>query len=108
MIMDKTSISSEKAKELLLNMVGREELKMDKQKLVKAVWLSVTVLIIAIDANLLFIGFNNLRQDSYTIIVLALCLLPALFFCAYKGIKYLLESILLVGNFSLTCWALYR
>ena len=56
---------------------------MDKQKLVKAgMWLSVTVLIIAIDANLLFIGFNNLRQDSYTVIVIALCLLPVLFFCA--------------------------
>ena len=67
---------------------------MDKQKLVKAgMWLSVTVLIIAIDANLLFIGFNNLRQDSYTVIVIALCLLPVLFLCAYKEIKYLLESI---------------
>ena len=67
---------------------------MDKQKLVKAgMWLSVTVFIIAIDANLLYIGFNNLRQDSYTVIVIALCLLPVLFFCAYKGIKYLLESI---------------
>ena len=49
---------------------------MDKQKLVKAgMWLSVTVLIIAIDANLLYIGFNNLRQDSYTVIVIALSLI---------------------------------
>ena len=38
---------------------------MDKQKLVKAgMWLSVTVLIIAIDANLLFIGFNNLNKKE--------------------------------------------
>ena len=43
---------------------------MDKEKLLKAgMWLSVTVLIIAV------------------------CLLPVLFFCAYKGIKSLLDAI---------------
>ena len=51
---------------------------MDKQKLLKAgMWLSVTVLIIAIDANLLFIGFNNLRQDSYTVIICLLYTSPS-------------------------------
>ena len=40
---------------------------MAKQKLVKAgMWLSVTVLIIAIDANLHFIGFNNLNKKKET------------------------------------------
>jgi len=67
---------------------------MDKQKLLKAgMWLSVTVMTIAIDANLLFLGFNHLRHDKYTVLIIAICLLPFLFFSAYKGIKYLLESI---------------
>ena len=66
---------------------------MDKEKLVKAgMWLSVTVLIIVLDANLFMLGFNH-ERDSYTVIVIAICLLPILFFCAYKGIKNLLESI---------------
>ena len=67
---------------------------MNKVKLLKAgMWLSVTVLIIAVDANLLFLGFNHLRHDSYTVIIIAVCLLPVLFFCAYKGIKSLLDAI---------------
>jgi divalent metal cation (Fe/Co/Zn/Cd) transporter len=67
---------------------------MDKEKLLKAgMWLSVTVLIIAVDANLLFLGFNHLRHDSYAVIIIAVCLLPVLFFCAYKGIKSLLDAI---------------
>jgi hypothetical protein len=67
---------------------------MDKEKLVQAgIWLSITVLIIFIDANLLFIGFNHLRHDSYTVIIIAICLLPILFFTAYKGIKHLLDSL---------------
>ena len=67
---------------------------MNKEKLLKAgMWLSVTVLIIAVDANLLFLGFNHLRYDSYTVIIIAVCLLPVLFFCAYKGIKSLLDAI---------------
>ena len=67
---------------------------MNKEKLLKAgMWLYVTVLIIAVDANLLFLGFNHLRHDSYTVIIIAVCLLPVLFFCAYKGIKSLLDAI---------------
>jgi hypothetical protein len=67
---------------------------MDKEKLIKAgIWLSVTVLIITIDAFLLFIGFNNMGHESYTVITIAICLLPILFFSAYMGIKNLLDSI---------------
>jgi hypothetical protein len=67
---------------------------MDKEKLIKAgIWLSVTVLIITLDAFLLFIGFNNMRHESYTVITIAICLLPILFFAAYMGVKNLLDSI---------------
>ena len=38
---------------------------MDKQKLVKAgMWLSVTVMTIAIDANLLMLGFNHEKNSE--------------------------------------------
>ena len=68
---------------------------MDKEKLLKAgMWLSTTVLIIAIDANLLMAGFNLEKRDGdNTVLIIAVCLLPVLFFCAYKGIKSLLEAI---------------
>ena len=67
---------------------------MNKEKLLKAgMWLSVTVLIIAVDAILLFLGFNHLKHDSYTVIIIAVCLLPVLFLCAYKGIISLLDAI---------------
>ena len=66
----------------------------DKDKIVKgAMWLSATAIVIALDASLLFIGFNNLRHDSYTVITIALLLLPVLFFCAYKGLKNVLDAI---------------
>jgi hypothetical protein len=68
---------------------------MDKEKLLKAgMWLSTTVLIIAIDANLLMAGFNFEKRDGdNTVLIIAVCLLPVLFFCAYKGIKSLLDAI---------------
>ena len=68
---------------------------MDKEKLLKAgMWLSTTVLIIAIDANLLMAGFNLEKIDGdNTVLIIAVCLLPVLFFCAYKGIKSLLDAI---------------
>jgi|TARA_B100001142_G_scaffold86704_1_gene88281 hypothetical protein len=68
---------------------------MDKEKLLKAgMWLSTTVLIIAIDANLLMAGFNLEKRDGdNTVLIIAVCLLPVLFFCAYKGIKSLLDAI---------------
>ena len=68
---------------------------MNKEKLLKAgMWLSTTVLIIAIDANLLMAGFNLEKRDGdNTVLIIAVCLLPVLFFCAYKGIKSLLDAI---------------
>ena len=68
---------------------------MNKEKLLKAgMWLSTTVLIIAIDANLLMAGFNLEKRDGdNTVLIIAVCLLPVLFFCAYKGIKFLLDAI---------------
>ena len=68
---------------------------MDKEKLLKAgMWLSTTVLIIAIDATLLMAGFNLENRDGdNTVLIIAVCLLPVLFFCAYKGIKSLLDAI---------------
>ena len=68
---------------------------MDKEKLLKAgMWLSTTVLIIAIDANLIMAGFNLEKRDGdNTVLIIAVCLLPVLFFCAYKGIKSLLDAI---------------
>jgi hypothetical protein len=58
---------------------------MDKEKLLKAgMWLSTTVLIIAIDANLLMAGFNLEKRDgNNTVLIISVCLLPVLFFCAY-------------------------
>ena len=39
-------------------------------------------------------GFNNLRKaDDYTLLVIGLLLIPAIFFFAYKGFKLILESI---------------
>ena len=67
---------------------------MDKEKLIKGlIWLSATSLTILVDANLLYIGFNNVEQGSYTIIVIAILFLPFIFFCAYKGIKNILAAI---------------
>ena len=68
---------------------------MDKEKLLKAgMWLSTTVLIIAIDANLLMAGFNLEKRDGdNTVLIIAGCLLPVLFFCADKGIQSLLDAI---------------
>ena len=67
---------------------------MDKEKLIKGlIWLSATSLTILVDANLLYIGFNNVEHGSYTIIVIAILFLPFIFFCAYKGIKNILAAI---------------
>ena len=67
---------------------------MDKEKLLKGlIWLSTTALIIIVNAGLLYIGFNNVEHESYTIIIFAFILLPFVFFCAYKGIKNILGAI---------------
>ena len=55
---------------------------MDKEKLIKGlIWLSATSLTILVDANLLYIGFNNVQHGSYTIIVIALLIFPVVFLC---------------------------
>ncbi|MBC8267067.1 MAG: hypothetical protein H8E84_08895 [Flavobacteriales bacterium] len=67
---------------------------MDKEKLVKGfVFISVATLIILIDATLLHIGFNNINHGSYTIFILAIIILPFIFYFAFKGIKNILDSI---------------
>ena len=67
---------------------------MDKEKIIKAAfWLlgfSTSVMISAIS---LFIGFNNIKYGSYTIFIIGLIFIPVLFFCAFKAVKLLLESI---------------
>ena len=73
---------------------SEEESGIDKDRIIKgAMWLSVTALIIGIDAFLFTIGWNHYRHDSYTVIIIAVCLLPILFFSAYKGMKNLLDAI---------------
>ena len=67
-----------------------------KDKIIKgAIWLSVTAIIIGADALLFTIGWNNYRHGSYTVIIIATCFLPLLFFSAYKGMKNILDSIFL-------------
>ncbi len=67
---------------------------MDKEKIVKAAfWLLGFSTSVMISAIFLFIGFNNMSHGSYTIFIIGLLFLPVLFFCAFKGVKLLLESI---------------
>ena len=68
--------------------------EIDKEKIIKGfMWLSTTALVIALDATLFSIGFNNERKDSYIVIVIAFALLPILFYCAYRGLKNVLDAI---------------
>ena len=41
----------------------------------------------------LFIGFNNERHGDYTILIIGILLLPIVFYCAYKGLRLVLEAI---------------
>jgi len=68
---------------------------MDKEKLVKGgVWLSGFSLSIILSAITLYAGFNNVRKaDDYTILIIGLLLIPAIFFFAYKGFKLILDAI---------------
>ena len=68
---------------------------MDKEKLVKGgVWLSGFSLSIILSAITLYAGFNNVRKaDDYTVLIIGLLLIPAIFFFAYKGFKLILEAI---------------
>jgi|TARA_B100001964_G_scaffold191223_1_gene213521 hypothetical protein len=67
---------------------------MNKDKLIKGIiWLSITSLMILLDATLLYIGFNNMEYESYTILILGVILLPLIFFFAFKGIRNTLDAI---------------
>ena len=68
---------------------------MDKEKIVKGcVWLSGFSLSIILSAITLYAGFNNVRKaDDYTVLIIGLLLIPAMFFFAYKGFKFILEAI---------------
>ncbi len=67
---------------------------MDKEKLIKGVmWLSGFSLSIMLSAMSLFAGFNNIRFGSYTMLIIGLLLIPAIFFFAYKGFGLILNAI---------------
>ena len=68
---------------------------MDKEKLVKGgLWLSGFSLSIILSAITLYAGFNNVRKaDDYTVLIIGLLLIPAIFFFAYKGFKLILDAI---------------
>ena len=68
---------------------------MNKEKLIKGgMWLSGFSMSIFLSAISLNAGFNSLRKaDDYILLVIGLLLIPAIFFCAYKGVKLILDSI---------------
>ncbi|MDB0027457.1 hypothetical protein N9D80_02805 [Flavobacteriales bacterium] len=67
---------------------------MDKEKLIKGgMWLSGFSLSIMLSAMSLFAGFNNIRFGSYTMLIIGLLLIPAIFFFAYKGFGLILSAI---------------
>ncbi len=67
---------------------------MDKEKIIKGgMWLSGFSLSIMLSAMSLFAGFNNIRFGSYTMLIIGLLLIPAIFFFAYKGFGLILNAI---------------
>ena len=67
---------------------------MDKEKLIKGgMWLLGFSLSIILSAMSLFAGFNNIRYGSYTMLIIGLLLIPAIFFFAYKGFGLILNAI---------------
>ena len=67
---------------------------MDKEKLIKGVlWLSGFSICIIFSAMSLFIGFNNQRHGDSTLLIMGVLFLPLVFYCAFKGLKLVLESI---------------
>ncbi len=68
---------------------------MKKDKLIKGVvWLSAFAISVIISALSLFIGFNNYRYGNNTILIIGIMTLPVVFFCAYKGLKLILDALL--------------
>ena len=67
---------------------------MDKEKIIAGgMWLSGFSILIILSSITLFAGFNNMRQGSYTVLIIGLILIPAIFFCAYKGFGLILDAI---------------
>ena len=67
---------------------------MDKEKIIEGVmWLSGFSILIILSSITLYAGFNNLRHGHYTVLIIGLTLIPAIFFCAYKGFKLILDAI---------------
>ena len=67
---------------------------MNKEKLLQAgLWLSGFSLSVIISALALFIGFNNMRYDNYTLLVIGLLFLFPVFFCAYKALGFIISAI---------------
>ena len=67
---------------------------MDKEKLTKGgMWLSGFSISIILSALALYIGFNNQRHGDNTVLIVGITLLPIVFFCAYKGFKFVLDAI---------------
>ncbi|CAI8277214.1 MAG: Uncharacterised protein [Cryomorphaceae bacterium] len=67
---------------------------MVKEKVIEGVmWLSGFSILIIISSVTLYAGFNNMRHGSYTVLIIGLILIPAIFFFAYKGFKLILDAI---------------
>jgi hypothetical protein len=67
---------------------------MDKEKIIEGVmWLSGFSILIILSSISLYAGFNNMRHGSYTVLIVGLTLIPAIFFFAYKGFKLILDAI---------------
>ena len=67
---------------------------MDKEKLIKgALWLSGFSMSIFLSATTLYAGFHNMQFGNYTLLIIGLLLIPAIYFFAYKGFGLILEAI---------------
>ncbi|MBT3612192.1 MAG: hypothetical protein HN522_04555 [Flavobacteriales bacterium] len=67
---------------------------MDKEKIIQGgIWLSGFSILIILSSITLYAGFNNVRHGSHTVLIIGLILIPAIFFCAYKGFKSILDAI---------------
>ena len=67
---------------------------MNKEKLIKGgMWLSCFCISIFFSAISLYIGFNNADHGDYFFLIIGILIIPLIFFCAYKGFKFISESI---------------
>ena len=67
---------------------------MDKEKLIEgSLWLSGFSLSVILVSQLLLLGWNNHDKGNSTILVIGILLLPVIFYCAYKGLKLILDTI---------------